>query len=242
MVKQLGCVATAMLLLSVSTCVSAQDEPPPEGWRGSGELGYVKTTGNTETSTLNMGLEFIYEKDKWRHTLGATALRSKKSGTVDAERWTLTGQSDYKFDEKSYMFGAFRHDDDTFAGYNPVTSFSVGYGRELVNSDKHFLLGEIGAGYRMQEVALTGLSEDGAIARGRLDWRWTITDTTEFGNIFLVEAGSDNTFIQNDTSLTVAINKAFGLKLAYQYRHNTDPPLGSDDTDTTFTTNLVYSF
>lgn len=241
MIRQLGWM-TAVLLLSVSTCVMAEDEPPPEGWRGSGELGYVKTTGNTETTTLNLGLEFIYEKNKWRHTLGATALRSKKSGTVDAERWTLTGQSDYKFDEKSYLFGSFRHDDDTFAGYNPVTSLSAGYGRELVNNDKHFLLGEIGLGYRMQEVALTGVDEDGAIVRGRLDWRWTITETTEFGNLFLVEAGSDNTFIQNDTSLTVAINKTFAVKLAYQYRYNTDPPLGSDDTDTTFTTNLVFNF
>lgn len=233
---------TMALLLSVSTCLWAEDEPPPEGWRGSGELGYVRTTGNTETSSLNVGLEFIYEKDKWRHTLGATALRSKKSGTLDAERWTLNGQSDYKFSEKSYIFGAFRYDDDTFAGYSPVSSLSIGYGRELVNNDKHFLLGEVGAGYRMQEVAATGKSEDGAIFRGRLDWRWTITDTTEFGNQFLVEAGSDNTFFQNDTNLTVAINKAFAVKLSYQYRYNTDPPIGSDDTDTQFTTNLVYNF
>ena len=233
----------ALMMLAITAPVLAQDaDEPPQGWRGQGELGYVKTTGNTDTSSLNLALEFIYEKEKWRHTLGATMLRAKKSGTTDADRWTARAQSDYKFNEKSYLFGSVRHDADKFAGYNPVTSFAVGYGRHLIESDKHFLLGEIGAGYRMQEVALTGLSEDGAIITGRLDYRWTISDSTEFGNLFLVESGSDNTFFQNDTSLTVAINKAFGVKIGYQYRHNTDPPLGSDDTDQQFTTNLVYNF
>ena len=233
----------ALLLLAISVPVLAQDaEAPPEGWRGTGELGYVKTSGNTDTSSLNMALEFIYEKEKWRHTLGGSALRAKKSGTTDADRWTARAQSDYKFSEKSYLFGSVRHDADKFAGYNPVTSLAAGYGRELVNNGKHFLTGEIGAGYRMQEVALTGVKENGAIARGRLDYRWTITDTTEFGNLFLIEAGSDNTFMQNDTYLTVAISKAFAVKLAYQYRYNTDAPIGSDDTDTQFTTNLVYNF
>jgi putative salt-induced outer membrane protein len=243
MVKQFTIAALISGVTILSAPLMAQDEePPPEGWRGSGELGYVKTSGNTETSSLNLALEFIYEKEKWRHTLGATALRSKKSGTVDAERYTLSAQSDYKFNEKSYLFGAFRHDADEFAGYNPVTTLSAGYGRELVNTEKHFLLGEVGAGYRRQEVALTGESENGAIFRGRLDYRWTVTATTEFGNQFLVEAGSDNTFIQNDTNLSVAINSAFAVKLAYLIRYNTDPPAFTDDTDTQFTTNLVYSF
>jgi len=233
----------AFVLLSIATPISAQDaEEPPEGWRGTGELGYVKTSGNTDTSSLNLALEFIYEKDKWRHTLGGTMLKSSKDGDTDADRWTARGQTDYKFSEKSYVFGSVRHDADKFAGYNPVTSFAAGYGRQLVDTEKQFLLGEIGAGYRLQKVADTGEKEDGAILRGRVDYRWTISESTQFGNLFLVEYGSDNTFFQNDTSLTVAINKAFGVKLGYQYRHNTKPPAGSDDTDQQFTTNLVYNF
>lgn len=233
----------ALLVLSVSAPTLAQDaEAPPEGWRGQGELGYVKTSGNTDTSSLNVALEFIYEKEKWRHTLGGTMLKSSTNGITDADRWTARGQSDYKFSEKSYLFGSVRHDADKFAGYNPVTAFAAGYGRQLIDSEKHFLLGEIGAGYRLQKIAATGVKENGAILTGRLDYRWMISESTQFGNLFLVEYGSDNTFFQNDTSLTVAINKAFGVKIGYQYRHNTDPPAGSDDTDQQFTTNLVYNF
>lgn len=231
----------AVSLLACTGLAWGQDDPP-EGWRGMGEFGFVRTTGNTETESLNLGLEFVYEKEKWRHTLNAAALRSEKDGTTDAQRWSVGAQSDYKFSEKSYLFGSFRHESDEFAGFDPVTTVAFGYGRELINNERHFLLGEAGIGYRSQENASTGETEGDAIFRGRLDYRWTISPNTELGNLSLVESGSDNTFFQNDTSLSVAINAKFAVKLAYQYRYNTDPPAGKDDTDTQFTTNLVYNF
>lgn len=234
---------TAALFVVSQPAVSQDEEENEEGWSGKGELGYVQTSGNTDTSALNLALEFVYEQEQWRHRLGATALRSEKNDVVDAERYTFGAQTDYKFNDRSYVFGALRYDSDKFAPFEPVSTLTAGYGYTLIDNGVHYLLGEIGAGYRQQEDALTGESEDGAIARGRLDYRWRISDTTEFANLFLVEAGSDNTFLQNDTSLNVAINARFAVKAAFQVRHNTDLPLGAvDDTDTQFITNLVYNF
>lgn len=230
--------------LAVSQNVLAQDEEEKkEGWTGTGEFGYVQTSGNTDTSTLNMALGFTYEKDVWRHHLEATALRSEKDSVTDAERYTLGAQSDYKLSDRSYLFGSLRHISDDFAPYDPVTTAAVGYGYTIVDNGVHYLLGEIGAGYRMQEEALTGVDSDEAILRGRLDYKWVISDSTDFSNLFLVEAGSDNTYLENTTALGVAINAKFAVKVAFQWRHNTDLPPGSiDDTDTQFTTNLVYNF
>lgn len=237
-------IGVTAAMLGVSQPVMSQDEEEEqEGWTGKGEFGYVQTTGNTDTSALNMVLEFTYEKDQWRHRLGATALRSEQDDMIDAERYTLGAQSDYKLSVRSYVFGAFRYGADKFAPYDPVSTFTAGYGYTIIDNGAHYLLGEIGAGYRTQEDALTGESQNDAIARGRLDYRWAVSETTEFANLFLVEAGSDNTFMQNDTSLSVAINARFAVKTAFQVRHNTDLPPGAvDDTDTQFTTNLVYKF
>lgn len=234
---------TAVLFLISQPVMSQDEEEKDEGWSGKGELGYVQTSGNTDTSALNLALEFVYEKEQWRHRLNATALRSEKDSVTDAQRYTFGAQTDYKFNDRSYVFGAVRYDADKFAPYDPVSTISVGYGYTLLDTGVHYLLGEIGAGYRNQEEALTGETSSNAIARGRLDYRWKISDTTEFANLFLVEAGSDNTFLQNDTSLNVAINAHFAVKAAFQVRHNTDLPPGTvDDTDTQFTTNLVYNF
>lgn len=238
-------IGVTAALLGVSQPVMSQDgeEEKKEGWSGKGEFGYVQTSGNTDTSALNMVLKFVYEKEQWRHRLGATALRSKRDDTVDAERYTLGAQTDYKFNDRSYVFGALRYDSDKFAPYDPVSTLTAGYGYTLIDTGGHYLLGEIGAGYRSQDDALSGESSDDAIARGRLDYKWAITDSTEFANLFLVEAGSDNTFMQNNTALNVAINSRFAVSVAFQVRHNTELPPGAiDDTDTQFTTNLVYNF
>jgi putative salt-induced outer membrane protein len=243
-IKQLMGISAAFLL-GISQPVMSQDdeEEEKEGWSGKGEFGYVQTSGNTDTSTLNMGLAFAYNRDKWRHHLGATALRSEQDDELDAERYTFDAQSDYKFSEKDYAFGAFRYVSDEFAPFDPVSTLSFGYGRELIKTKRNYLLGEIGVGYRVQDEAVSGMSEDGAILRGRLDYKWTISESTEFANLFLVEAGSDNTYVQNDTSIAVAINSRFALKAAFQVRYNSDPPPETlDDTDTQFTTNLVYNF
>lgn len=236
-------IGVTAALLALSQPVMSQDEEEKEGWTGKGEFGYVQTSGNTETSALNLGLQFTYEKDQWRHRLGATALRSERDDMVDAQRYTLGAQSDYKLTDRSYVFGALRYDADRFAPYDPVSTVTAGYGYTILDNGAHYLLGEIGAGYRTQEDALTGESDNEAIARGRLDYRWAVSETTEFANLFLVEAGADNTFLQNDTSLSVAINARFAVKAAFQVRHNSDLPPGAvDDTDTQFTTNLVYNF
>lgn len=242
-VKYLILALLAGFTIAGHSAMAKEEEKKEEGWHGRGELGFVQTSGNTDTSALNLALQFTYEKEKWRHRLGATALRSKRDGVTDAERYTFDGQSDYKFTDRSYVFGALRHDADEFAPYDPVTTLTAGYGYTLIDSGRHYLLGEIGAGFRSQENVETGDKEKDAIARGRLDYRWAITGNTEFGNQFLVEAGADNTFLQNDTALAVAINARFAVKVAYQVRHNTELPPGAlDDTDTKFTTNLVYKF
>ncbi len=239
----IGFLATVSLVVSQPALSQDAEEENKEGWSGTGEFGYVQTSGNTDTSTLNMALQFTYEEDKWRHRLGATALRSEKDGVTDAERYTFGAQSDFKLTDRSYVFGALRYASDDFEAYDPVTTISAGYGYTIIDNGNHYLLGEIGLGYRSQEEALTGVDSNDAIARGRLDYRWAISETTEFVNLFLVESGSDNTYLQNDTSLGVAINSRFAVKVAFQWRHNSDLPPGvKDDTDTQFTTNLVYNF
>ena len=241
--EYLRILALAMFMAFGQSALAQDEEEQEQGWTGTGEFGLVSTSGNTDTESLNMALSFVYEVEKWRHSLGATALRSERDGLTDAERYTFTGQSDYKLNDVSYLFGSYRWDSDRFAAYDPVHSLTAGYGRTLIDSGVHFLKGEIGAGYRMQEVALTGESEDEAIIRAALDYNWAITDNTTFANVFLVEAGSDNTFMQNDTSINVAINSRFAISAGFQWRHNTElPPGAEDDTDTQFTTNLVYNF
>lgn len=231
----------AVTILATSPVVLAQDEEPNTGWTGKGEFGLVKTSGNTETESLILGVEFIKEKDQWRHRAAANALSADDSGTTTAERYGFEWQSDYKLDDKSWLLGAFRYESDEFSAYDNQQTLTFGYGRNLIDNSQSKLVGEIGVGYRDAEL-LTGMTESGAIVRGLLDYSRQVTDNSEFTNRFLVESGSDNTFIQNLLGFSVSMNDRMAMKFGFEYRHNTDVPFGVDDTDTITSANLVYNF
>ncbi len=233
------------LLLSISAYAQDEEEVVKLGWAGTGEFGFVSTTGNTETVALNAKLNFILTQERWRHRFTGTALNTSENGTKDNERYTVEVQSDRKLSEKSWLFGAFRWDADKFGSYDPQTSFSVGYGRQLMKSEKHELKGEIGAGYRKLEETVTGRSSSEAIGRFLLDDSWQVFQSSLWTNRLLVEAGSSNTFTQFNTGLSVSMTDKFALKLGFEVRHNTDVPISiadSENTDTITSVNLVYNF
>lgn len=231
-----------ILMLSSPLLLAQEAAVEDDGWSGKGELGLVRTTGNTDTESLLMGLEFIKEQDKWRHRVLLAALNSKNSGNKTAERFGFEWQSNYKLDEKSWVLGSFRYESDKFSAFDNQQTLTVGYGRQLIDSEQTKLVGEIGMGYRDAELAVTGLGESDVIVRGLLDFSRAITDNSMFTNRFLVESGSNNTFYKNLLGVSVAMNDEFALKFGYEYRHNSDVPAGVDRTDTITSTNLVYNF
>jgi putative salt-induced outer membrane protein len=76
-----------------------------------------------------------------------------------------------------------------------------------------------------------------------LDDAWQVFSTTSWTNRLLIETGSNNTFTQWNTGLTVSMTDAFALKLGFELRNNSNiPPGDSEKTDTVTSVNLVYGF
>ena len=211
-------------------------------WSGKGTFGGVLARGNTETETINLNLDVENKLDRWTHKAGASMLRTVTDDITSADRWELRGESQYSLTDRSYLFGALRYEDDAFTDYDYQATLSGGYGYRFIMNDTTKLEGQIGAGYREAEIRLTGEQQDGIIARGALDFEHKLTATTLIYDRFLVESGSDNTFVQNALGVEVKINDSFALGLDYAVRHNTDVLPGTDKTDQVLTANLVYGF
>jgi putative salt-induced outer membrane protein len=209
-------------------------------WTGKGELGASLASGNTETETANVAVEVKNTLEKWTHTLGFAGNYGSDSGATTAQRWELRGQSDYKFTDRAYWFGAGRYEDDRFSTYDFQSSIATGLGYKLIDEERTKLWVQGGPGYRYAEFRKTGESEDGLIFRGDLGFEHQLTDTTKIVDRFLIETGSDNTYIQNDLGLEVTIKGALGLRVGYQIRHNTDVTPGLEKTDTLTTLGLIY--
>ncbi len=211
-------------------------------WSGKGSFGGVLSRGNTETETINLNIDVENTIDRWTHKAGASMLRTVTDDITSADRWELRGESQYSLTERSYLFGALRYEDDAFTDYSYQATATGGYGYRFIMTDTTKLEGQIGAGFRQSELRLTGEKEDDVIARGAINFEHKLTGTTLIYDRFLVESGSDNTFVQNALGVEVKINDSFALGLDYSVRHNTDVLPGTDETDQVLTANLVYGF
>ena len=228
----------AAALLSTLACSAQAD-----GWSGAGEFGLVISSGNSDTSTVNAKLGLKKEDEAWLHEGSILALRAEGDDEVTAERWEVAAKSGYKINDISYIYGSYRHEDDDFSPFERQTAVAVGYGRQVIKSDVTQLSFEVGPGYKwVDPVSAQFNSEGELIVRGNVDYKHAFNENTSFYNLFLVESGSDNTFLQNDIGVQVKMSERFAIKGGLLTRHNTDVIAPVKSTDTLTTGNLVYGF
>lgn len=211
-------------------------------WSGSGELGLVFNRGNSDSESANAKVEALYEQGAWSNESSASGVYSRDSGNTSANRFVLANRTDYQFGGHRYAVGALRYDRDKFSSLKYQASAALGYGYRLIDNETHLLRIEAGPGLRLSEVRATGKEQNQAIARAFFDYSWNVSETTQFENKLLIETGSDNTFAENATALSVAVNARVSLKAGLTFRHNTDVDPGKKKTDTLSTVNLVYNF
>lgn len=224
--------ASAMLLAS-----TAQAE-----FSGTGEFGLVFNRGNSETEAANARLELLWERERWENESTATAVYARDSGTTSANRFALANTLNYSLSERSFAGGSLRYDRDQFSSFRYQASLAAGYGYRVLTGETHRLTVEGGPGYQFAEIRDTGESENQAILRGRVNYRWQIAESTRLTNRLLVESGTKNTFAENALALSVAINSRLSLGTGVTVRHNTDVEPGRKKTDTLTTVTLGYNF
>lgn len=232
--------AVGLLALTVSGPSMSSEED--KVWSGKGQLGFSMASGNTESENLNGSLNLKRETEKWVIEWEVQAHYASDDEEVTADRYTFRGKTGYKWDDRNHFFYSSRYENDNFSGYDYTISSSLGWGHKFFDDEKSKLLTELAIGYKTQAIDVDRTEESGAVVIGKMDYMRQLTETTKFEDVLLVEAGEDNTFIQNDAGFAFKVNGRMSVKLNYQYRHNTDPPAGKESTDELISANLVYDF
>ncbi len=210
-------------------------------WSGEAELGYLSTTGNTDTTSLHAKGKVVNEREKWKHTGTLEVTNKDSDGVTTAKRLFVTGKSDYKINDLSYLFITASYDDDEFSGYQYQASGAFGYGYHVLKSDNLKLDLEAGLGARQSKLD-SGESGSEGIIRGAGDFEWKISKTSVFTQFLSVEAGEDNTISRSVTALKMEIVGNLAARISYSVRHSSDVPPGIEKTDTESVVTLVYKF
>ena len=139
------------------------------------------------------------------------------------------------------MFGRLDWRKDLFSAYDSQFSQTVGYGRRLIDSDRHKLNATIGAGARQSDL-IDGTSESETIFRGGMDYTWTLNGNAEFKQDLIVESGEENTYLESVTALSAKLVGNLALVASYTIKNNSEVLPGIEDTDTFTALSLEYTF
>ncbi len=211
-------------------------------WSGEGDLGYSRSSGNSNNETLRAKLALKRTKDRWTHGAELEAVNSSSDDERTAEYYVGRWETEYALDDRWYLVGNLRYEDNRFSGYEYQASGTGGIGYHLIMTERTQLDLEGGFGYRRSEEQDTGETLDELVAMGEINYRVTLTDTTSLGWDVLTLAGADNTYVESDTGVRFRINSALALRLSHIIKHNTDVPAGTKNTDRLTGVSLVYSF
>ena len=229
------CVVFLILVVPVTY---AQDE---EGFSGRAGLGFLSTGGNSDTQSLNGHVDMWLNFGIWRHALNAQAIRSTTSGSTTADSLGISWQSNYAINETDYVYAVVDMDEDKFSTYDRQVREAIGYGRRYLDSETHVLNVEVGAGSRQADLR-NQTSRNEGILRWSGDYRWVISDRSEFNQVLTVEGGTENIFLESSSALSTYVRENLALVTSFSIKSNTDVLPGSKKTDTFTAISLEYTF
>jgi putative salt-induced outer membrane protein len=234
--------ALAVWGVSLFVASTAHAQAPGDPLFGKVALGYLATSGNTESTNANTGFQLDWAPNgTWSYQFAATAVGASRDRETTSEAYQAGAKALREYSEANYFFAAVEWKKDRFSGYQDQISESLGYGRRIIESPRQQLNAEIGAGARQSTLA-TGEGQNEAILRSALNYVFTISETSDFNQRVLIEAGEDNTYSESISRLSTRVMDDVALILSYTVRYNSDVPVDRENQDTFTSIALEYAF
>lgn len=216
-----------ILLTSVCIITSlntfADDVKKDDKWKGNIDVGYISSMGSSSGSkeTFRGKTSISFNGDFWVHTFSAEGIsvRDEVPATNDTERYLTSYKARHFFDTGNFFTLRMQWEKDLLSSSEYQAFVSLGLGKEIIKTDKHFFKVEAGPGARHSERRFAP-PKDEAIALLSLDYEWKITPDTKFLHKSTVEAGEDNTVSRMQNQLKQNITKVIALTINHDYKHD----------------------
>ena len=247
MKKSITLIALGAATAMAPVMVQAADVTGSEKlWSGDVSLTLTTNNGNTKSQNLGLKSRAVRDGEVWRNTFKLNALNEESDGNRTAEKYFGSAKADRKLSDVDYLFLLLEHEDDEFGAYDYQTSFTLGYGRKVINTDEHKLEFEVGPGYRHNELLVENADGDKeeteTMLRGALNYDWVVNDSTSFRQELSVEAGEEITVSKSLSKVKTKLHNQFSLSVSYEMKHTSEVPEGAHEFDGTMVVALDYSF
>ncbi len=243
-------LATLLLAMGVIASPAFADD---NGWSGEASVTGSKTTGNTETEDLGLGVKLEKQVNVWRHKFNAQADYGEVDDDKNKERWSLGYQLNRDLNERAYIYGNADYFQDSFGAYKDGYFAGAGMGYKVITPEPTGWNLEGGVGYRSQKargylddevtpnVWVESDRESEVALRGFSDFDYNLNENVSLFNDTEIIWSDSDTYIWNEVGITADLMGNLAARASYRVDYHTDVPPGTDDTDTVARFGVVYT-
>ncbi len=235
-------IAGFFILVTLSLFASVAGAQNSSPWSGDVALGYLASSGNTDTTALNFNGEVKYDVNKWHHSLLGRAVLQTSNKESTAESYKAAYELKYDLRDRTYLFGLLDYNKNRFSSYDQQTFQFVGIGRRIIMTEKHEFNGELGVGASQSDfrdckpddvlagacvigppqTPPFGTSVNEVTYRVSGDYKWQISETASFRQRLASNIGSSNIFTESLSELRAGIVGDIALVLSFTINRNSD--------------------
>lgn len=209
------------------------------------ELGYIQTDGNTNTRTFNAEGNIKKDIEKHSFKLGFDGQYADDDGEKIKNRYKITGDYLYNFNDSlalGYVIG-YKYDEFLGFDYQIATGPFVKYTALETKTQK--LAFDV-AGLYSRDKIKDGDSNDYGSAAAALSYEWQMLENlkfTENANYRVDVSDMDVYYVFSKTAFTSKISDMFSAGISYKVDYTNILPAGiSSHTDKTFSINLILDY
>jgi putative salt-induced outer membrane protein len=241
--KTLAIAACAALMAAPALAQT----PAAPAWTGEGTFGAGLTTGNTETTDVSAGLKLKHTGAVWTQSGELSAEYGETDSTETRNRIAAAFQLDRSFNDRLRGYGRLAYERDEFSGFENRTFAGVGVAYDVIKSEPTTWTLQGGPGYRIDEIRARTIapvapsrSEESFAVMAGSRFKHQINERVALTNDTDVIYTDVTTQVVNGLALTFDLSGNLQGRISYDVRHDTDPPLGFEKTDTATRFSLVY--
>ncbi|MEO8326164.1 MAG: DUF481 domain-containing protein [Nitrospirota bacterium] len=220
---------------------------PDLRYKGNFDLGGNRTKGNTDTTAVNASTDNTVWTQRHRGLLNGKYAFASADGQNTAKNARGTLGYDYFFTKRlfanSYEFLEY----DKFQGLDLRSTTGLGLGYQFFDTPSHSLSGSIGPAFVYEKFQETGTTKT-ATAAWAVDWSYELI--SDRVRVYHRQKGFRDLGVGGSTALRLTAEQGarievYGnlyLKVAFEYRYNSDPEPGKNKSDEAFIWALGYEF
>jgi putative salt-induced outer membrane protein YdiY len=207
---------------------AAAAPPPPKIWTVTASAGLALTSGNSDTSTVNLAYDLTYDPQT-KNVIKSDGLflRGETEGELSAHRTGLNIRDEYKLTPRLFIFGQNQYLKDEFKEIDYLLAPTGGIGYKLIDTAATKLAVDGSAGVVWEKNPGFDLDTSGALATGEkltqaLTSNTTLTQT--FTGLWKTDDFEDALFTLG-ISIAASMSTRTQLKVEALDTYKNKPPL-----------------